>query len=73
VAERRRDDGEGWRRLELDARVEEGERELGSEGEWCGVLWQWSSPFIGAGERRDTATGGNGRSNGLNAIDGRVG
>jgi hypothetical protein len=30
----------------LDASVEEGERELGSEGRRCGVLWGWCSPFI---------------------------
>jgi hypothetical protein len=38
VAERRWDDGEEWWWLELDARAKEGERELESEGERCGVL-----------------------------------
>jgi hypothetical protein len=55
----------GWRRdggkerwwLELSARVEEGERELRSEGERCGVLWFWCSPFI-------EASGCRGRGNG---------
>jgi hypothetical protein len=31
--------GEEWRQLELITRAEEGERELGSEGERCGELW----------------------------------
>jgi hypothetical protein len=33
--------------LNSDARAEEGENELESEGERCGVLRGWSSPFIG--------------------------
>jgi hypothetical protein len=46
VAEGRWHDGaREWRWLELGTRVEEGERELGSEGERCGVLWGWCSPF----------------------------
>jgi hypothetical protein len=38
VVERLRDDNEERQRLELGARVEEGERELKGEGERCGVL-----------------------------------
>jgi hypothetical protein len=38
VVERRCDDGEERRWLELIAGAEEGERELESEGERCGVL-----------------------------------
>jgi hypothetical protein len=44
-----RDDGEERWWLDLGVRVEEGEGELKSEGERCGVLRGWSSPFIGTG------------------------
>jgi hypothetical protein len=47
VAERQRDDGELWWWLELGVRVVEGEIELESDGERCGVPRGWSSPFIG--------------------------
>jgi hypothetical protein len=47
--ERRRDDSKEWWQLELGVRAKEGERELKSEGERCGVLRGWSSPFIWAG------------------------
>jgi hypothetical protein len=62
TAERRRNDGEERRWLELGARAEEGESELESKEERCGVLRGCSSPFIGArgasGRRQREATGG---------------
>jgi hypothetical protein len=51
VAERRHDGNEDRWLLELGASAEESERELGNEGKRCGVVWGWSSPFIGVGER----------------------
>jgi hypothetical protein len=51
VAERRHDGNEDRWLLELGASAEESERELGNEGKRCGVVWGWSSPFIGVRER----------------------
>jgi hypothetical protein len=58
-------------------RAEEGERELGSEGECCRVLWGRGGVeltfYNGRGSAEEAATADNGRSSGLNAIDGRGG
>jgi hypothetical protein len=43
------DDGEERRQRKLSVRAEEGERELGSKGERCAVLWVWCLPFTRAG------------------------
>jgi hypothetical protein len=59
VAERRHDDSEERRRLELGTRAEEGERELKSKGERCGVLWGGARLLLGPGSAREAATGGN--------------
>jgi hypothetical protein len=49
VAERRCDGDEDQCLVELGVSTEESERELGNEGKGCGLIWGWSSPFIGAG------------------------
>jgi hypothetical protein len=45
--ERRHDEGEKWRRLELGARVKEGTRKLGRVGRRCGGVWGSLGVYIG--------------------------
>jgi hypothetical protein len=55
-----RDDGEERQWLELVERAEEGEGELESEGERCGVLWGvYLALSRGRGSTREAATGCN--------------
>jgi hypothetical protein len=69
AVERRCDDGEERRRLELGTNAKEGERELKSEGDRCGELRGVEVTFMVVGRAprwRQRAVSG-----GINAIDGR--
>jgi hypothetical protein len=60
MMERRRDEGEKQRRLELGARAKEGTRKLGRVGRRCGGAWGSSGVYIGGwGSVGEVTMGGN--------------
>jgi hypothetical protein len=54
---RRHNGGEELRKLELSTRVEEGERELESKRNKCGVLWGVAHLLYGLGEGQGGSNG----------------
>jgi hypothetical protein len=63
---------ERWR-LELVARVKEGEKELGREGMRCGESWGSHHPFIGAGGSVGDGWPGGGSNSGINGVNANEG